>query len=44
MNVHSQPDVMVKRVNVILGMYSLENFEWENIFVALSNDASYDVL
>ena len=40
LNMHSQRDVMVKRVNVTLGTYSLKNLEWEDVFVALSNDTT----
>lgn len=34
LNMHSQPDVTVERVNVTLGICSLENLELENVPVA----------
>lgn len=37
LNMHSQPDIIVKRVNVTLEMYSLEIFERENVCVAPGN-------
>lgn len=39
-----QRNVIVKRVNVILELCSLENLGWENVFVALSNDTGCEVL
>lgn len=35
LNMYFHPDVTVKRVNGTLGIYSLENLEWENVPVAL---------
>lgn len=29
---------------MVLGVCSLENLEWENVFVALSNGSGYEVL
>lgn len=44
LNVYSQPEVTVKQVIVTLGIYSLENPEWENVLVAPSTNTENGLL